>query len=364
MALDRTLLLTVALLAACNGGDEDTDAAAEDRGPPPLGEPIADLPPGEWTYVGFEGATCDDGSETGIGINPGTSGDLLVFFMGGGACWDYTTCYMANFAAHGPFQEADLASYERWLDSDTIFDREAPENPYADWTFVFVPYCTGDIHGGDSVVTYSKSDGSDPREYHHSGHKNVLAYLERLGATYPAPPRVVVTGASAGGGGATLNYDTFRWYWPDAEMMLLNDSLPFFVGDAVQQWMKDTWMQTWNLAPLMDEACPDGSCAYDFSQVHVQLAEKYPDDRMALLSSEQDQTISTYLLMSEERYQEELYVLDGQVLGPTGWKRFFVPGNSHTMVADPYDFEAEGVTLWTWLGQMTNDDPAWESVGP
>jgi hypothetical protein len=52
------------------------------------------------------------------------------------------------------------------------------------------------------------------------------------------------------------------------------------------------------------------------------------------------------------------------VLGPTGWKRFFVPGNSHTMVADPYDFEAEGVTLWTWLAQMTNDDPAWESVGP
>ena len=44
MALDRTLLLTVALLAACNGDDADTDAV-ESLGPPPLGEPIADLPP-------------------------------------------------------------------------------------------------------------------------------------------------------------------------------------------------------------------------------------------------------------------------------------------------------------------------------
>ncbi|MBL1135963.1 MAG: hypothetical protein HND46_11645 [Chloroflexi bacterium] len=44
-----------------------------------------------------------------------------------------------------------------------IFDLENPENPFADYNMVFVPYCTGDVHIGNREATYEveASDGSN-----------------------------------------------------------------------------------------------------------------------------------------------------------------------------------------------------------
>ena len=36
---------------------------------------------------------------------------------------------------------------------DGIFNRLNPTNPIRDWNMVYVPYCTGDIHGGDADTT-------------------------------------------------------------------------------------------------------------------------------------------------------------------------------------------------------------------
>jgi hypothetical protein len=34
-----------------------------------------------------------------------------------------------------------------------------PENPFLDYNIVFVPYCTGDFHLGDRVVTWNVDGG-------------------------------------------------------------------------------------------------------------------------------------------------------------------------------------------------------------
>lgn len=350
-------MLILALLACHPGGDTtDTDVVVM-----PMSDPL-DAPAGQWTWFDIDGATCDDGSTTGIALNPGTSDNLIVFMMGGGACWDYTTCFVANTAAHGPFSTAQWSQSQDWW-GGTILDRNDANNPYADWSMVFVPYCTGDLHGGDKVVTYVQG-GTLSKDYHHTGHTNIVADLSHLAPTFPTPTKVVVSGASAGGGGTLMNYPTFKAYWPDAKMQLLDDSLPLMEGDAIQPWLRETWTDTWDLHPLLDGICPD--CSDDFSRLHVRLAEKWPDDRMAVLSSEQDATISGYLLMSGPHYQDALTQLDQDVFAnsPT-WKRFFVNGNSHTMVGDPRDFHtSDGHELWPWLTAMVTDDPNWASVGP
>ena len=140
-------------------------------------------------------------------------------------------------------------------------------------------------------------------------------------------------------------------------MQLLDDSLPLLQGDDIQPWLRETWTDTWDLHPLLDGLCPD--CGTDFSRLHARLAEKWPDDRMALLSSEQDETISGYLLMSGPHFEEALGRLDTNVLANApAWKRFFVNGNSHTMVGNPGDFHtSDGQELWPWLTQMVTDDP-------
>src|SRR5690349_6763166 len=64
----------------------DLSAPPPDLSPP--GTPIT-APPGQWTWVDFPDAVCDDNSPTGIGVNLANNKNLLVYFEGGGACWDY-----------------------------------------------------------------------------------------------------------------------------------------------------------------------------------------------------------------------------------------------------------------------------------
>src|SRR5438128_1351071 len=92
----KTLLVAFALWgSACGSG----------KPAPPLGAPLA-VPADQWTWVDFPDAFCDDGSATGLGVyNSSASSNLLVFLNGGGACWDYLTCYQLNAAAHGPIDK-------------------------------------------------------------------------------------------------------------------------------------------------------------------------------------------------------------------------------------------------------------------
>src|SRR5689334_20606686 len=112
------LLLTAgspALIAACNssGAGQEGDGGAlldlavipdltqtPDLAPP--AKPI-DAPKNKWTFVPIEGAVCDDGTPTGIGVYLTDNPNLLVFLMGGGACWNYSTCGVLNTSTHGPY---------------------------------------------------------------------------------------------------------------------------------------------------------------------------------------------------------------------------------------------------------------------
>ena len=95
------------------------------------------------------------------------------------------------------------------------------------------------------------------------------------------------------------------------------------------------------------------------------LAQAFPNDRMALLSSLQDLTIRTFLFTTPWDYESHLRALANDVLEPTGhFEHFFVSGDSHTMLNDASAFSSENVALWTWLSRMVANDPAWVSVQP
>ena len=329
-------------------------------GGPPLGAAIS-APSGAWTWVDFPDSACDDGSTTGIGINPSaTRTNVLLYFEGGGACWDYTTCYVLNTATHGPFQKANFDAVASGM-GGSIFDRTSTQNPFQDWSYVYIPYCTGDVHTGSNVITYGS--GTFSGTYHHMGHANALAYLARLGPTFPAPEKLVVSGSSAGAGGATSNYAYARAYWPRAEMFLLADSLPFFQQGEMPA-STPTWIANWGSAAMLDALCGP-ACVADLSRVYPTLRAAFPVDRMALLSSEQDGTISRYYGMGAAQYEADLNGLATEVLRPANIRTFFVNGSTHTMLYGPGSFSTtSAVGLWSWLTQMTSDDANWVSAGP
>jgi hypothetical protein len=334
-------------------------AAAVD--PPSSDGPPIVAPSNTWTWVDFPDAACDDGTTTGIGVNLTSSQNVLVFFNGGGACWDYTTCYILNTAVHGPFGQAQFDALAAGF-GGTILDRQLAGNPFADWNLVFVPYCTGDVHGGDNVATYQ--NGAMTRMFHHVGHSNVLAYLHRLGPTFPTIGRMVVSGSSSGGFGALLNFATFRGRWPGGKMYLLDDSGPFLEAGGIPAALITAWFASWHLGDVTGPVC-GAACQTDLSQLMPALVARYPGDRMALLSSVQDAVNRSLFQLSAADFEADLLQMAADRLDPTAtFRYFFVTGSSDTMLGAPGSFSQNGVGLLGWIGQEVTDDPAWVSVKP
>jgi len=353
-------VLLLAAAAACNapsagGRNRDGGPSAGDGGAP------ITAPPGQWTWVDVPGTACDDGTPTGIAVNPSpdaSSRELFVYFMGGGACWDASTCFVLNTSTHGPFGRAQWEAMAATIDRP--LDRTRTTNPVRAASYVFIPYCTGDLHGGSNVATY---DVLGPRPFHHVGHSNVMALLPAVRATWPDATRVTVSGSSAGGFGATLNYDTFRGSYPTATVALIDDAGPFLEGSNIPPDQHANWNTNWHLDALVAPVCP--SCTNDLSQMYPALAALYPDDHMALLSSLQDQVIRTYfLILLGPDYETKLRALITDRLDPLPhFHTFLIPGESHTLLGTMDTTMAGGMTLEAWLGQMLSGAAAWTSVG-
>src|SRR5690606_4374057 len=94
--------------------------------------------------------------------------------------------------------------------------------PFAEWSYAYVPYCTGDVHAGDR-------DGVDVggavRTFR--GYRNMTRYLERLVPTFPNVQRVLLTGVSAGGFGSAFNFAQVKNAFGQAvDVVLVDDSGP------------------------------------------------------------------------------------------------------------------------------------------
>jgi hypothetical protein len=354
-------------ILACGGGSSGGDGGA-DTGSPGAGtdggdaapaEPIAGLVAGEWNWVPFPDSSCSDGSPTGIGVNPGAGPDLVLFLNGGGACSSYVTCLVLKTATLGPFGQAEFDAAKGLLPG-SILDRALAGNPFADATLVFVPYCTGDVHGGDRVTAYSTESGGT---VHHEGHANVLAFLRRLAVTYPSPRRLVVTGSSAGGFGTLLNYQAIRGSFPTAEGFLVDDSGPPLESDGGA--LIQAGFESWGLADVLDPLCGAGVCERDLSQSLAALVRDYPADRFALLSWDDDDVIPSYMGITEVAFTSALLDLTDNVVDPSANARAFVAaGRDHTMLGRPGSVSQGGVPLLTWLAEEVTGNAAWSTVRP
>jgi hypothetical protein len=351
------------------------DAAREDAAAPDstsdaggivLGAPIT-APTDTWTWVDFPDTYCDDGSPTGLAVRTSSSGsnNLLIFLTGGGACWDATTCLQLNTATHGPFGQAQFDVVAPTLNRG-IYDRTNPNNAFKAYNYVFIPYCTGDLFSGSNIAMYTPPGGGAARPYYHVGHNNVVAYFERLAPTFPNPGRLVISGSSAGGLGATLNYDAARTsFWPNVtRSYLINDSGPFLSGSVTPSSFVADWIMNWHIDALTDPICGQ-ACHTDPDQFFASLANAFPHDRMGLLESLQDDTVRQFLLLTGPQFQAALLSMAQMVLDPLpNFKYFFVPGQTHTMLGDPGAFTSSVTALPTWLDQEIGDDPAWKSTKP
>lgn len=352
-------------LSADQGTPDDsgarTDAAGDDAGAADVGVVLGDrieAPNEAWTWVDFPDALCGNGQPTGIGVNlTDRSDDVFVYFMGGGACWDVNSCFVLNAAVNIESGYGEARFENEGVLGVPAYDRDDMANPIRDLNWVFVPYCTGDLHAGDKVTTYMAL--GQTREVHHVGAANVRAFLRRLVPTFSDADRVLVSGSSAGGYGAQMNFHQFVDGFRQAEVHVLNDS-----GPLVQPVER---LVAWDTAWSLQTPAGCANCNRSLPTWHDHLVTTYPDSRFGLLTYDADQTIHVYFgYPVGDSFQQALAsFLDDHVAPAPNAQVFALAGTQHVLLGGLTTIAApDGTTLSEWTTQWLEGDADWDSVRP
>ncbi|NUP08817.1 MAG: hypothetical protein HOW73_22450 [Polyangiaceae bacterium] len=329
------------------------------------GEPVTGEA-GEWVWVDVPDALCRDGSPAGFGVRLNPASDkLFIYFEGGGACFNGTSC---NFNASS-FGSSNFSNWRGGGGHSGLFDSENPDNPVRDWNAIFIPYCTGDVHAGNAPDSDVPGFGS-PQGQAFVGYRNVGLFLDRIIPTFPTISKVLVTGSSAGGFGATYNYDRIAQAFCPKPAVLIDDSGPAMSDEYLTPCLQTRWRELWGLNSTLPADCPECAGADGGGIVNyvTYLGNKYPDTHLGLLSSDQDNTIRLFfgygenncanidgaipVSMSGQKFAEGLDdVRDNYLTGLPAWSSYFVESTTHTYLAGSgyADTTVDRVPLTDWI---------------
>jgi hypothetical protein len=281
----------------------------------------------------------------------------VLFLQGGGGCWNSTTCILLQTAAHiaDTLDEATVLG-EAETAGGFVLDRDDAENPFRDQSFVYVPYCTGDVHVGDASTTYRTPRTT--RTIEHRGAANTERILARLAATLPALDRLTMVGISAGGYGVAVNAFRGRTAFPEARVDVLDDSgLP--IDADPDQWAE--MMESWR--PPLPADCPD--CMRGFTALIPYYGRTMPaGSRFGVMGFRMDGTISTYFSYSGAEIATALDASVEAMGAFEGQHAFVVNGDDHVLLTRPDLATTTGVTVRAWVQSFATDDAAWATVGP
>jgi hypothetical protein len=358
------VVLVFSLVGACGGSDEEEQILNPSRAQYDT-----------WLKIEPPGVVCGNNSQYKFFANFSDKSDkLVVVFEPGGACWDYDSCTGKNGirGAANPDGVPD-SHWELAPFISPFLSRFDETNPSRDWNMVYVPYCTGDVHTGNKVVTYSSTDGPDVT-FHHQGHAAVEQVVSWIDDSFTHVPKLLVTGCSAGGVGSLVNYRFLRNGVRAAEKSyLIDDSGPVFPSSGFSAPMHAMIRSAWDLdslKPLM----PPGFTLDDMGTINTALADEFPEDRLATTFFRRDYNFSLY---SYERFYNfppkseilRMWDADTQLLVQQYDTRdnlhYFLPyyrnvNDSHCTTVLSFvgsDIEERDMSLAQWVDDFVNDRP-------
>lgn len=342
---------------------EDSSSSGE---PAPVydGEPLDVETDGEWHFVEVDGMACADGRASGVGVRrvEGSS-KLAVYFKGGGACFNPTSC--------GLTQPLMLTGDDAMAaNPNGILDFAHDDNPLLDFNVIYMPYCTGDIHAGARPA--GTLDGlEDPWDF--VGRANLTAALDRVVPTFPELDQLLVVGTSAGGIGAMVNFPVIAEAWPQTDTVLLDDSgLVFadgFLAPCLQRQLRDAW----GLAEVLPTDCPScsGSDGGGLVGMFDYVAQEVPHARLGVIASREDQILRLFYGfgadecaaapgfpdLGEDVMAAAVDDLVGGVLTDR-YRSFVVDGDVHVWSTKDqfYTVESGGTSLHAWVSALLEGD--------
>lgn len=322
---------------------------------------------GTWQFIPIPGMVCRDNSGTGIGVRlKKSSSKVIIYLEGGGGCFNALTC-AANPSS---FNNIAFASWKTVGLQFGIFDKASTRNPFRDWNFIYVPYCTGDVHSGTNYSAQASLLHGDQKMV---GYKNIELALEALKTYFGGSlDEVFFTGSSAGGYGVLMNASQVIDAFPNAKATVLDDSGPVLVDQKAQP---DCLDNQW--ATIFQPHIPSDFAAYtpqpqstNMKSIYDYLANKYPNVQFGLISALEDIVIREFYGYGTNEcpattvvpapvpaadYRDALIHLRDVVMAPhSNWKTFYVSDASHTFNLLPGTMmrEVNGTTFGDWLNAL------------
>jgi hypothetical protein len=220
----------------------------------------------------------------GLNVNLNSASDkVMIFLQGGGACFDSLTC-----GSNPP----DVSG-QRIGPAAGLFQRGHADNPVADWNYVFVPYCTGDVHLGTNPNGMVEGVAGTQRFI---GRLNLEKFLHRIVPTFPSASQVLLTGVSAGGFGAAANTEFVQWAFGDVPVTAIDDSGPPMSSQYLPECLQQKWRELWGFDDSFLKDCgADCPNPNDFSIPYtLHVAKKFPDRMGGLIETTADSVITLF----------------------------------------------------------------------
>ena len=299
---------------------------------------------GDETHYFFDeadGPVCLRGGRYAMATRERDSEDLVIYLQGGGSCTN-ALCRATETA------EPKIPTYG-------VLNKDDADNPVAGWNVVFMPYCDGSLHFGDSDIP-------EMNRKHH-GLRNVSAALDVAREHFPKPRRVLLTGASAGGYGTIWLTALVRLIYPEAKLFVFNDAGLAIANPANQDGFRER-LNEWGAVQFLPASCDDCKTSAHLTPWMTWNLQKDPSLKLGLFSSYADSVIAgTFLMVDAQIFKQAVLDETAKVIAaaPERAKRFLVEGEQHT-VGNLHTTAVGELSVAEWLGLMLDEDDSWDNA--
>lgn len=361
------LVAVLALLVAC-GQPDPADAPTSPASPEVTSTPalpavladFSDLTPGWNTLLPGGDTQCSDGSEYKFFVKQGDPQKLMFYLEGGGACWDGANCdtdlrpsYQVNLANTDPSRAHGILAFDQMT------------NPFADYTVVYAPYCSGDVHLGDSEQHHDapalEGHASHPVHVRHRGWANGQAAMAWTFAHVFAPEQIFVTGSSAGSIPSPFYAVKLAEQYPAAAVTQLGDASGGYRGFANFN-PYDIWHTDRVVADLSHISTIPAD-QFSFHHLYIAAVQENPNIRFASYDNAEDDVQKQFLALGGMPVDSLKPLLEQNLAEIStaipGFRYYVAGGAMHTILLRPdvYTYEVNGTKFVDWLAGLAAGAP-------
>ena len=240
-----------------------------------------------------------------------------------------------------------------------IFDFARTDNPFLDYSFIYVPSCTGDAHLGNVTREYSPE-----LTVQHKGYVNGTAALSYVGENYPDAAQVVIVGKSVGSIAAPIYGGLVGDLLPDAQVTVFGGQSGHIPDDP--ELNAEVLGVAWGAHGTMpDWEVNEGLTARDWGprQFWIQAGLHDPDIVLARFDYAYDQEAAKSAAELGIDPSQLLAVIDANEVAieaaGVDLHGYTAPGNGHGIFEWPrfYTLKVNGVRLVDWIDALIAGEP-------